>query len=174
MDSPTMINFILGLNADQVSQVVRDFLSEHPDMTKNVYDIAMKVASDVDIDDIMDDVFFELDRIDFDDLNDRSGNTRYGYVDPSEAEFSLFEEALDPFIDEMEKLQQRSLPAAAKSTCIGIIKGLLKYKKESKSDFSGWAGDTSNAFVDIVVKKWKKGKPNKDDIAEVMIVAKGA
>jgi hypothetical protein len=108
-----------------------------------------------------------------DDLNGRAGRTRYGYVEPSEAAWELFEEALDPFIDEMKKNHKRGLPAAAKSHCIGIIKGLWAYQESSTSDFVDWVVDAPCEFVDIVVEEWKKGNPASEDIAEIMSIARG-
>jgi hypothetical protein len=83
------------------------------------------------------------------------------------------EEALQPFIDEMKKNQQRALPAVAKAYCIGIIKGLWAYEEESCSDFKDWVTDAPGEYVDTVVEEWKKGNPNDKDIAEVMSIVKG-
>jgi hypothetical protein len=168
-----MAKFIQNLNADEASQVLRDLLSDSPDLTKKVYEIALKVAGDVEADAIMENVFHELDMLDMDDLNGRAGRTRYGYVEPHDAAWELFEEALNPFIDEMRKNQRRTLPAAAKTYCIGIIKGLWKYNEESSSDLKDWVEDAPGEYVETVVEEWKKGNPDEDEIAEVMSVAKG-
>jgi hypothetical protein len=168
-----MMNFIQNLNADEASQVLKDLLDSNPDLTKKAYEIAMKVAGDVGVDGIMNDVFFELDGLDMDELNSRSGSTRYGYVDPYDAIWEMFEEALVPFIDEMKKNQQRALLAAAKTYCIGIVKGLRKYEESSNSDIKDWLSDAPGEYVDTVVKEWKEGNPNDEDIAEVMGVVEG-
>ena len=173
MKRSEMTRFIQNLNADEASQVLRDLLSDSPDLTKKVYEIALKVAGDVEADAIMENVFHELDMLDMDDLNGRAGRTRYGYVEPHDAAWELFEEALNPFIDEMRKNQRRTLPAAAKTYCIGIIKGLWKYKEESISDLKDWVEDAPGEYVETVVEEWKKGNPDDDEIAEVMSVAKG-
>ena len=173
MKRSEMMRFIQNLNADEASQVLKELVGDSPDLTKKAYEIAMKVAGDVDADVIMDEVFYALDRLDMDDLNGRAGRTRYGYVEPNDAAWELFEEALNPFIDEMNKNQQRALPAAAKNYCVGIVKGLRKYEESSSSDIKDWIPDAPGEYIDTVVEEWKKGNPGDDDIAEVMIVAKG-
>ena len=168
-----MMSFIQSLNADEASQVLRGVLKDDPSLTKKIYDVAMKVAGGVNVDAVMDKVFCELDMLDLDDLNGRAGRTRYGYTAPHDAAWELFEEALAPFIDEMRKNQQRMLPAAAKSYCIGIVKGLWLYKEESRSDLKDWLEDAPGEYVATVVEEWKKGNPDNDAITEVMSIAKG-
>ena len=80
----------------------------------------------------------------------------------------MFEEALDPFIEEMKKSQKRALSAVAKAHCIGIIKGLWRYEKEPDFDFKDWLTDAPGEYVYTVFDEWKKGNPSDDDIAEVM------
>jgi hypothetical protein len=85
----------------------------------------------------------------------------------------MFEEVMFPFIYEMKKNHQRALPSTAKAHCIGIIKGLLKYEKESNSDFTDWVEDAPDEYITTVLEEWKKGDPSSDDIAEVMEIVKG-
>ena len=94
-------------------------------------------------------------------------------VEPDQAAWDLFGEALAPFFDEMAKNGKRALPAAAKAYCIGIIKGLQMYGKGSRSDLSEWLQDAPGEYIDAVFYEWKKGGPNNDDIAEVMGVVEG-
>jgi hypothetical protein len=168
-----MKKFIQSLSADEASQVLKTLLDNNPDLTKTIYDISIRVAGDVDADEIMDEVYYALDSLDVDDLSSRSGRTRHGYVEPCDAAWEMFEEAMTPFVNEMKKNQQRSLPALAKTYCIGIIKGLLMYEQESCSDLKDWVTDAPGEYIDTVVEEWKKGNPSNEDIAEVMSVVKG-
>ena len=173
MSRPKMKSFLQGLSADEASRVLWGLLDDDPNLFKKAYDIALKVAGDVDADRISNDVFCELDSLELDALSGRSGRTRFGYVEPTDAAWEIFEETLDPFIDEMRKNQQRALPAAAKSYCIGIVKGLWRYEEESMSDFSEWVTDAPGEYICTVVEEWKKGNPSSEDISEVEDIAKG-
>jgi len=143
-------------------------LANEPALVKKAYDIALELVGDSNVDDISDEVYDALDSLDVDDLYNSSGRTRYGYVDPTERAWEMFEEELSPFLDEMKKNQKRALPSTAKIHCIGIIKGLLRYEKESYSDFADWVEDAPGEFIITVIEEWKKGNPSDDDIAEVM------
>ena len=166
-----MKKFIQSLNPDETLQVLWQLIDKNPDIAKKAYEIAMKISCNVDADSIAEDVYIALNALDVEDLNDRAGKTLYGYVEPSEAAYEMFEEALQPFIDEMIKNQERALPVAAKSYCIGVIKGLLMYEKESESDFADWVPDAPGDFIDNAIYDYKKGNPSDDDIAEVMAFA---
>ena len=168
-----MKSFMQGISKEEASRVLRGLLDDDPGLLRKAYDMALKVAGDVDADRIMDDVFCELDSLELDALSGRSGRTRYGYVEPADAAWEVFEETLDPFIAEMRKNQQRALPAAAKAYCIGIVKGLRRYEEESRSDFSEWVTDAPGEYIDTVVEEWKKGNPSNEDISEVMGIVKG-
>jgi hypothetical protein len=140
---------------------------------KKAYDCAMKITAAVDAEDIVHDVFSSLDDLDYDDLNGRAGRTRHGYIEPDQAAWDIFEEALDSFIGEMVKNHKRALSAAAKTYCIGIIKGLRMYEKSSCSELSDWLQDAPGEYIDTVVDEWKKGNLGNEDIAEVIRIAKG-
>ena len=82
MNLSEMKKFIQSLNAYEAAQVLKELLGNDPELTKKIYGIAAKVAADVDVDEIMDEVYCELDALDVDELYGRSGRTRYGYVEP--------------------------------------------------------------------------------------------
>ena len=174
MKRSEMIRFINGLNKDEASQALKILLEDDPLLAKKIYEAAMKVTANVDADAVMNHVFWALDMLEMDDLNRRSGRTRYGYVEPCDAAWELFEEALEPFINEMKKSQQRAMPHAAKAQCIGIIKGLWKYEEESSSDIKDWMVDAPGEYIETVVEEWEKGNPDTSDTdkAEVMCAAK--
>ena len=94
MNGPEMKKFIQSLSADDAALVLKDMLDNDPSLMKKAYESAIKVASDVDADVVMNTVYNRLDRLDLDDLNGRAGRTRYGYVEPTDAAWKLFEETL--------------------------------------------------------------------------------
>ena len=170
MTRSKMKSFLQSLNTDEASQVLKTLLDDNPELIKKAYDIAVKAVSNVGADTIMHEVYQELNALDVDYLYTHSGKSRYGYVDPHDMAWEMFEDAVSPFINEMSTNQQRGLPATAKAYCIGIIKGLWKFEEKSNTDFKDWVPDAADDYVSTVVETWKKGKPSDDDIAEVMSV----
>ena len=68
-------------------------------------------------------VFDDLDCLDVDDLYKESGRTRYGYVDPNDHSWEMFDEALEPYVAKMRKYQEFSMREGAKLQCVGYSEG---------------------------------------------------
>lgn len=165
-------NIIQSLSPDDALNILNILIKEDRSLEEKVYQIAMQIFNDVDTEDITSDVYNELDMIDVEELWQRSGKTRYGYVDPSEESWVMFEEVLAPFIDEMKKHQKLATPSLAKKYCIGIIQGIQEFEKESNSDFKDWAVDAPSEYAQDVFNEWKKDETNEEDIIEVQKILK--
>lgn len=62
-------------------------------------------------------VFADLEDLGVEDVWDRSGKTRHGYVDTSETASDMVDEALQPYLDEMQRCQQLGLADQALHLC---------------------------------------------------------
>ncbi len=162
---------------DEISEedayiILKRLASEDNNIKKRIEKIALDYLSDVDIDEIAEDVFDELDRIEVEELWDQSGKTRYGYVDPNERAWEMFEEQLEPFIDQMEKYQNLSMHMEAKRYCLGILKGIHKFEKSATTEFADWVIDAPQDYFKVVHEKWKKRHKDQEDIREVEYIIK--
>ena len=155
------------IKPDDALQILRQLAKQSNEMRKIIQQLAMEILSNVDPESITDDVYFELDGLDVEELWKRSGKTRYGYVDPVDEAFEMFGEVIKPFIDEMKRYQKMGLNEEAKNYCIGIIKGISKFDEESDSEFSEWAVDIPSEYLSTVVDEWKKDNPNADEVKEI-------
>ena len=162
-----------SLTADEAYDVLLKLRKKNPDLEEKIYKIAMQVLSTVDTEDIRIDTYNALNSLDTEDLYNRSGKTRYGYIDPSDASWEMFEEAIEPLIHEMKKYQMRNMHVVAKNHCIGIIKGIREFEEESDSEFLDWVSDAPGEFIERVFDKWSEGNPSEEDIVEVAKIKKG-
>jgi hypothetical protein len=120
----------------------------------------------VDADEVARAVFNELDALDVDDLNERSGKTGCGYTEPSDAAYEMAEEAITPFVRDIEKYRDLHMKSAEKEACRGLIRGLLLYDAESDNEFKDWLLDGAACFVDDIVYAY--GACNSEnDLAEI-------
>ena len=109
----------------------------------------------------------ELDMLQVEEVWDRAGPKRHGYVDPSEAADAMVEEVVEPFLQELRKYQKLGMSAHANQMCMGLLLRLYQFESESKSKFKDWAGDAPAAFADAVVDAWKEGSPGRADVRRV-------
>jgi len=169
---PRKRNIIDEINEEEAYIILKRLTDEDNDIKKRVEKIALDYLKDVDIDEIVENVFDELDSIRVEDLWDQSGNTRDGYVDPNERAWEMFEEQLEPFIEQMEKYLSLSMYLEAKRYCVGILKGIYKFEKDATTEFADWAVDAPHNYFDVVYDKWKKKHKDQDDIKEVAEIIK--
>lgn len=147
--------------------VLHRFIKKHEEYTEEIKKIALELVSDTDIDEVAKYVNNSLNYLQVEELWDRSGKTRYGYVEPSEEAWIMIEEALFEYVDAMKKYQKSGLHRLAKTYCMGIIKGIKDYDSNSLSEFSDWAVDAPYEFIERVFDEWKINAPDEKDIDEV-------
>ncbi|MBI4309581.1 MAG: calcium-binding protein [Candidatus Omnitrophica bacterium] len=116
---------------------------------------------------LAEEVFSELDGLEVEELWDRSGPSREGYSDPGEMAYEMLEEVLEPFLAEIRKYHKLAKPKEAKFYCMGVLKRISQYEKESKSEFKGWAGDGVGECSQWVLLEWEKGNQSADDRKEM-------
>ncbi|MFQ5813739.1 MAG: hypothetical protein ACE5I2_11230, partial [Anaerolineae bacterium] len=63
---------------------------------------------------IAEDLFYELNHLEVEEVWDRAGQTRYGYVETIEAADEMMREALEPFLEEMKRYQHLGMHDAAR------------------------------------------------------------
>lgn len=157
---------------DQISEsdalvILRCLIRENPKLTQKIEQIAKKHLSAVHIGDVAENLYFDLNRLEVEELWDRSGKTRYGYVDPGEAADAMFEEVLEPYVDELRKYLKLSMHKEAKTYCKGLLLGIRKFETESNTEFKSWAVDIPSERFDELLNIWKEKQNNQQDIEEM-------
>ncbi len=153
--------------AEHAYDILKRLADEDVKISKRIEELAPEYLIKVDIDDVAESVFCDLDSLEVEDVWDNSGSTRYGYVDPYELASEMFEEALEPYIDELRKCQKLGMDEEAKLHCMGILKGIYKFEKEATTEFQDWAVDDPHTHFIQVFDEWKKGNKNLKNLDEM-------
>ncbi|MDR0355601.1 MAG: hypothetical protein LBJ64_07675 [Deltaproteobacteria bacterium] len=167
MKRADMLAFIFSLNEADMAEVLRKHFTENPESIKKVYLLAKSVSDRFDPEAISQEIFCGLDQFGFKDLNARAGRTRHGYVHPNDAVGEMFQEVMDPVLDEMRKKIKQGLSGAAKAYCVGIIQGLWEYETQSSSEISDWFVDLPADAAREALEEWLASEPSEEDKAEV-------
>ena len=134
-------------------------------MKKN--NINKKDSEKVNIDEIAESLFDELESLDVEDLWDSSGETRDGYIEPVERADEMIDEVLESYFNELERYVKLSNFNVANSYCKGMLKGIYKFDKELPTEFSEWATDIADNFIPGIFYKWEEICLNKNYINEI-------
>ncbi|HPB64254.1 MAG TPA: hypothetical protein PKY42_03470 [Mesotoga sp.] len=155
------------INGNDALLILKALANEDRSIAKRIEQIALEYLRDVDFEKIASQVYYALERIEVEDLWDQSGRMRDGYVEPSERAWEMFEEALEPFTNELKKYLDLSLDNEAKNYCMGILKGLHRFDKESTSQFKDWVEDAPDEFFERILNDWKKACKKPEHIQEM-------
>lgn len=166
-DAKPELNILDRISADDALVILTRLAQEDTSLLKRIERAALEFFKEVSVEEIADGVFWELDTLEVEDVWDNSGPTRYGYVDSGEKAWEMVESAIEPYLEELKKCQDLKLDEEAKKYCMGILKGIYQFEKESENEFKDWAADAPRQNFEEVFDKWKKHCTNPDDIKEM-------
>ncbi|CAG1003373.1 hypothetical protein GPROT1_04112 [Gammaproteobacteria bacterium] len=109
----------------------------------------------------------KLENLEVEEVWDRAGQTRHGYVETGEAADEMMQRVLDPYLKDIERYQNLGMPPEAKYLCMGLMQGLYEFQYASKSGFKDWATDLPVAYAETVLEKWCAGKPKPSALKEI-------
>lgn len=137
-------------------EILRQISKTDKKMKKRIVELAEDLFRDVNVEEVCGEVFFALDGIDVHELWDRAGSSTNGYTSPEDMAFEMFEEALEPFLQEMYRLLDLKMHQEAKLYCMGIAKGIYQYEEDSTSEFKTWAADVPGETYSYILNEWEK------------------
>jgi len=144
------------ISPDEALEILRQITKTDKNLKKKIVELAESLFRDVNVDEVCEDVFFELDVIDVHELWDRAGSNTDGYISSEEMAVEMFEDALEPFLQEMYRLLDLKMHQEAKLYCMGIAKGIYQYEEDSTSEFKDWAADVPRESYDYIFNEWEK------------------
>ena len=155
------------LSPTDALSIVRTLAASDEQLARRIAEMAIDHLSKVDPEEVAAVLYYELDALEVEEVWDRAGRTRYGYVEPGEAADQMIEEVLEPFLEELRKYQQLGMPVEARRLCMGLLAGFCRFEHESTSKFKDWAPDAPSSFAWTVVDAWKDGAPSRADVKVV-------
>jgi hypothetical protein len=156
-----------NVSTEHAYEILKRLADEDTKISKRIQELALEYLMEVDPDNIAENVFYDLDSLDVEDVWKNSGSTRYGYVDPYELASEMFEEALEPYIDDLRKCQKLSMDEKAKLHCMGILKGIDKFEREATTEFQDWAVDDPHENFIQVLMEWRKENKNPENLEDM-------
>jgi len=155
-------NILDNISPDEALIILSRIAETDEDLKKKIIKLAEDLFKEVDVDGICEDVFYALDGIDVHELWDRAGPKTDGYTSPEDMAVEMFEEALEPFLQELYRLFDLKMHQEAKLYCMGILKGIYQYEEDSRSEFKDWAVDVPGESFGYILKAWGMKSNDKD------------
>ena len=144
--------------------ILQALASSDEALAARIAEMALVRLQQVDAEEVAAALYDELAALEVEEVWDRAGRTRHGYVEPGEAADQMIEGVLAPFLKDLTRYQKLGLGTEANRMCEGLLLGFYRFKHESTSEFKNWAPDAPIIFAEAVVDAWKSGSPNKNDL----------
>lgn len=158
-------HIIQNLSPSDALAILNILVKEDEQVASRIAEIASMYLAEVDLEDVAFSIQDEMNFLEVEEVWDRAGNTRHGYVDVADAVDQIIGEILEPYLQELKKYHQLEMSREAMLMCKGLLKGLYLFERESTSEFKDWAADAPIVFAEEVVMEWKSGHPSSDDIS---------
>lgn len=158
---------IAQLSPDDALSILQRLANSDEDLARRIAEMAMAQLSQVDPEEVAEGLYDELNALVVEEVWDRAGKTRHGYIEPGEAADQMIEEVLEPYLVELSKYQKLDLNTQANKMCMGLLLGFYQFEHESTSEFKNWAVDAPIIFAETVVDTWKTGTPGRADVKAV-------
>lgn len=155
------------ITPDDAFAILRILAQLNPKMKEKIEALAIEYLKNINIKEIASQVYLTLNLLEVEELWDRSGATRNGYIDPVDMAWDMFEEAMTPFLDELKKYRNLSMQNQAMCYCMGILKGIYKFEKESLVEYKDWAPDVPSEFFHQILDDWRKSRRSREDIKKM-------
>jgi hypothetical protein len=147
--------YLESLSGADALAILKLLVERHDNLTQVIDAVAEELLREVDVEGLGADVKDALEFLEVEDVWNRSGASRDGYVDPGEAAWEMFDETLQPFRQDVEKYRKLSMFKEANLCYQGILKGIHDFDNESSTEYKEWAVDTPTEYFGLVLDEWK-------------------
>ena len=166
-DPKRVYQIIDNLSVFEARAVLRTLAENDADLAQRIAELTLASLSGEDAEEVAAALYDELDALEVEEVWDRAGCTRHGYVETSEVASQMIEAVLAPYLEELSRYQALGLNLEAGELCRGLLLGLYQFEHELKSQFKDWATDLPFDFAQEVLAAWRRGATGEVDDDEV-------
>jgi hypothetical protein len=146
---------LAALTHREKAEVLESLIAQDPALAARAGREGRGVLAAVEIDAVASAVADAVLGLDQEELSQHAGRTRYGYVEPTTAAWSLLEAALEPWLDDITRRAGLGFDGPAKQIGLGMLQGLEQIDDHAGSDelLLSWAPDFTDEARETVLRQ---------------------
>jgi len=154
-------SLIDALEPIEAKRLLGSLLDTRPDLVPEVAALADAKLGEVSVESVAEEVAWAIGELRVEDIWDGSGSQSDGsYVEPTEAADAVVDDALAPFVQDLERRIRLGREDEAAGVCQGILLGLYQVTVQCRDQghelFEGYAPDAIEEAAGFVLESWKK------------------
>ncbi len=138
----TAVLTTLAQRNDAVGEAVRKEIERH--------------LATVDPESVAGEVQLDLELIDVDTIEARSGADRYGYTAPEEAAWEVLEQTLEPYLERMQWYHGAGRDEACDAYALGVLRGLYDFHHDNEAERNELSPDDAREMFGGVLRAWQR------------------
>jgi hypothetical protein len=153
-DAETLV-VLAALTDREKVEVLDSLIAKDPALAACAGREGRGVLAAVEIDAVASAVADALLGLDQEELSQHAGRTRYGYVEPTTAAWSLLEAALEPWLDDITRRAGLGFDGPARQIGLGVLQALEQVDDHGGSDelLLSWAPDFTDEARETVLRQ---------------------
>lgn len=157
--SPGLDTLLHALRGDDALAILRRLADRDPESARVIEALAKEALSAIDAGEVAAQVLVDLESLRVEDAWDRAGPGRGGYSDPGEVAAEMIDEALEPHVEEVERLIGLGLQLQADGLFRGVLRGLYDFGTAPATPFRDEAADPVEDRFGADLLDWRNRLP---------------
>ena len=120
--------------------VLKALADSDASLARRIAEIATEHLSEVDPQDVAEEIYYALESLQVEDVWDKAGSTRDGYVEPYEVVDEMIDGAMAPHFDELVRYQMLRKSLGSGKPSVFLRKLWMRWMPSSRSSFPSGRG----------------------------------
>lgn len=150
------MDILSHIKGSEALLILKDLVRENKELEERIKELAYTYLQGVEMEDVAEEVLDDLECLELEELWDEPGMTDHCCLEPKEFADEILAHTILHHMEEMNRYLNLNMGEEARDYCLGILKGLNQYQKESSSILKDLTLEGPRYYIKEILEEWKK------------------